>query len=49
MDPMRFMESDDSVERITMVKIAEKWYKERETLDRNLAVYIIDQLGKGMK
>lgn len=49
MDPMRFLETEDTVERITMAKIADRWYEEREKLDRNLAVFIIENLQKGFK
>jgi hypothetical protein len=49
MDPMRFLESDDPTERIVMVKIAERWYRERDILDHNLAVHIITELAKGLK
>lgn len=49
MDAMRFLESEDTVERIVMVAVANHWYKERDQLDQNLAIRIINQLGKGMK
>lgn len=32
-----------------MVKIADQWHKNKEVLDHNLAVEIINTLGKGMK
>lgn len=49
MDPLRFLECEDPVEVMVTLAIVRRWFKRRMELDRNLAVEIINKLGKSMK
>jgi hypothetical protein len=49
MDPLYFLNCEDYLERLVMVKVADHWHREKEILDHNLAVEVVNALSKGMK
>jgi hypothetical protein len=49
MDPLRFLESEDIVEMIVMLTVANRWYQEKQKLDRQLAMFIVNTLAESMK
>ena len=46
LDAMRFLDSKDSFERNLMIKIAERVVHVQQVRDRNLAVRIVNGVGK---
>lgn len=49
MDPMRFLESEDIVEMMVMLTVANRWHDTRQKLDRQLAMYIVNTLAESWK
>jgi hypothetical protein len=48
-DPIWFLRCDDPVEAMTAIATTDAYFKLRESLDRQLAVFIVNTLAKSMK
>jgi hypothetical protein len=46
LDPMRFLETKSDFERNLILKVAEQVAKNRQMMDKNLAIEIANNLGK---
>ncbi len=48
MDPLRYLDSDDSVEIMIINKVVEQYFEELRVIQKNLATEIINRLSESL-